>query len=144
MRGSGVWRRGRPRFNELAEVHHVLNVTVAILPNAVGRLWRRSTVNGFTATAARPDALTDISGGAALQRRAVILLHGVTPRAVSRCINVPAFGRSGFWSEVSSRDREVSSEAEQHKPEHGHADTGRDEQSVKRRPPNESVVRTLG
>jgi anaerobic selenocysteine-containing dehydrogenase len=54
-------------FNELGEVHCILNVTVAIRPGTVSLpkgLWRRSTVNGFTATALVPDTLTDIGGGA--------------------------------------------------------------------------------
>jgi len=54
-------------FNELGEVHCALNVTAAVRPGTVSLpkgLWRRSTVNGFTATALVPDALTDIGGGA--------------------------------------------------------------------------------
>ena len=54
-------------FNELGEVHCPLRVTPAIRPGTVSLpkgLWRRSTKNGFTATALVPDTLTDLGGGA--------------------------------------------------------------------------------
>ena len=54
-------------FNELGEVHCGLKVARAIRPGTVSLpkgLWRRSTRNGFTATALAPDTLTDIGGGA--------------------------------------------------------------------------------
>jgi anaerobic selenocysteine-containing dehydrogenase len=54
-------------FNELGEVHCPLRVTPAIRPGTVSLpkgLWRRSTKNGFTATALAPDTLTDLGGGA--------------------------------------------------------------------------------
>ena len=54
-------------YNELGEVHCPLNVTVAVRPGTISLpkgLWRRSTQNGFTATALVPDALTDLGGGA--------------------------------------------------------------------------------
>jgi anaerobic selenocysteine-containing dehydrogenase len=54
-------------FNELGEVHCPLSITPAIRPGTVSLpkgLWRRSTRNGFTATALVPDTLTDIAGGA--------------------------------------------------------------------------------
>ncbi len=54
-------------FNDLGEVHCELNVTPAIRPGTVSLpkgLWRRSTKNGYTATALVPDTLTDLGGGA--------------------------------------------------------------------------------
>jgi anaerobic selenocysteine-containing dehydrogenase len=54
-------------FNELGEVHCTLNVTAAIRPGTGSLpkgLWRRSTRNGYTATALAPDTLTDLGGGA--------------------------------------------------------------------------------
>lgn len=54
-------------FNELGEVHCPLAVTPSIRMGTVSLpkgLWRRSTRNGFTATALAPDTLTDIGGGA--------------------------------------------------------------------------------
>ncbi len=54
-------------FNELGEVHCALNVTPAIRQGTASLpkgLWRRSTRNGFTATALAPDTLTDLGGGA--------------------------------------------------------------------------------
>ena len=54
-------------FNELGEVHCLLNVTAAVRAGTVSfpkGLWRRSTMNGLTATALVPDTLTDIGGGA--------------------------------------------------------------------------------
>jgi anaerobic selenocysteine-containing dehydrogenase len=54
-------------FNELGEVHCTLTVTPAIRQGTASLpkgLWRRSTRNGFTATALAPDTLTDLGGGA--------------------------------------------------------------------------------
>jgi anaerobic selenocysteine-containing dehydrogenase len=54
-------------FNELGEVHCTLAVTPAIREGTVSLpkgLWRRSTKNGFTATALVRDTLTDLGGGA--------------------------------------------------------------------------------
>jgi anaerobic selenocysteine-containing dehydrogenase len=54
-------------FNELGEVHCTLNVTAAIRPGTAALpkgLWRRSTRNGYTATALAPDTLTDLGDGA--------------------------------------------------------------------------------
>jgi len=54
-------------FNDLGEVHCALNVTRSIRTGTLSLpkgLWRRSTMNGFTATALVPDTLTDIGGGA--------------------------------------------------------------------------------
>jgi anaerobic selenocysteine-containing dehydrogenase len=54
-------------FNDLGEVHCELSVTPAVRPGTVSLpkgLWRRSTRNGFTATALAPDTLTDLGGGA--------------------------------------------------------------------------------
>jgi len=54
-------------FNELGEVHCELSVHSRIRPGTVGLpkgLWRRSTRNGFTATALAPDTLSDLGGGA--------------------------------------------------------------------------------
>jgi anaerobic selenocysteine-containing dehydrogenase len=54
-------------FNEIGEVHCTLNVTSAIRQGTTSLpkgLWRRSTRNGFTATALAPDTLTDLGGGA--------------------------------------------------------------------------------
>ena len=54
-------------FNELGEVHCTLAVLPTIRVGTVSLpkgLWRRSTRNGFTATALAPDTLTDIGEGA--------------------------------------------------------------------------------
>ncbi|HEY7171982.1 MAG TPA: molybdopterin-dependent oxidoreductase [Vicinamibacterales bacterium] len=54
-------------FNDLGEVHCVLNVLPTIRPGTVSLpkgLWRRSTRNGVTGTALVPDTLEDLSGGA--------------------------------------------------------------------------------
>src|SRR5580704_1510238 len=54
-------------YNELGEVHTTLKVTVAIRPGTAALpkgLWRRSTGNGYTATALAPDTLTDLGDGA--------------------------------------------------------------------------------
>ena len=54
-------------FNELGEVHCELRVAPGVRPGTVSLpkgLWRRSTRNGFTATALAPDTLTDLGGGA--------------------------------------------------------------------------------
>lgn len=54
-------------FNDLGEVQCPLRVIPSIRPGTVSLpkgLWRRSTRNGFTATALVPDALTDLGGGA--------------------------------------------------------------------------------
>jgi anaerobic selenocysteine-containing dehydrogenase len=54
-------------FNGLGEVHCALSVSPAIRPGIVSLpkgLWRRSTLNGYTATSLAPDTLTDIGGGA--------------------------------------------------------------------------------
>jgi anaerobic selenocysteine-containing dehydrogenase len=54
-------------FNELGEVHCELSVTNGIRPGTVSLpkgLWRRSTRNGFTATALAPATLADLGGGA--------------------------------------------------------------------------------
>jgi anaerobic selenocysteine-containing dehydrogenase len=54
-------------FNELGEVHCELGVTPSVRPRTVSLpkgLWRRSTRNGFTATALAPDTLADLGDGA--------------------------------------------------------------------------------
>ncbi len=54
-------------FNDLGEVHCTLAVAPVVRPGTVSLpkgLWRRSTRNGFTATALAPDTLTDLGGGA--------------------------------------------------------------------------------
>ncbi|MEO8260166.1 MAG: molybdopterin-dependent oxidoreductase [Acidobacteriota bacterium] len=54
-------------FNDLGEVHCALNVTPAVREGTASLpkgLWRRSTRNGFTATALAPDTLSDLGGGA--------------------------------------------------------------------------------
>ena len=54
-------------FNDLGEVHCMLNISAAIRPGTVSLpkgLWRRSTRNGLTGTALVPDTLTDLGGGA--------------------------------------------------------------------------------
>jgi len=54
-------------FNERGEVHCELSVSPMVRPGTVSLpkgLWRRSTRNGFTATALAPDSLTDLGGGA--------------------------------------------------------------------------------
>jgi anaerobic selenocysteine-containing dehydrogenase len=68
-------------FNELGEVHCTLNVTAAIRPGTGSLpkgLWRRSTRNGYTATALAPDTLTDLGDGACFNdaRVQVALLGG--------------------------------------------------------------------
>ncbi len=54
-------------FNELGEVHCEVSISPIMRAGTVSLpkgLWRRSTRNGFTATALAPDTLTDIGGGA--------------------------------------------------------------------------------
>jgi anaerobic selenocysteine-containing dehydrogenase len=54
-------------FNDLGEVHCMLEVTPLVPPGTVSLpkgLWRRSTRNGQTATSLVPDTVTDIGGGA--------------------------------------------------------------------------------
>ncbi len=54
-------------FNDLGEVHCLLQVVRAVRPGTVclpKGLWRRSTRNGFTGTSLVPDTLTDLGGGA--------------------------------------------------------------------------------
>jgi len=54
-------------FNDLGEVHCTLAIAAVVRPGIVSLpkgLWRRSTRNGFTATALVPDTLTDLGGGA--------------------------------------------------------------------------------
>jgi anaerobic selenocysteine-containing dehydrogenase len=54
-------------FNERGEVHCELSVSPIVRPGTVSLpkgLWRRSTRNGFTATALAPDSLSDLGGGA--------------------------------------------------------------------------------
>src|SRR5262249_61796540 len=54
-------------FNELGEVHCVLDIDKAIRPGIVSLpkgIWRRSTRNHATGTALVPDTLTDLGGGA--------------------------------------------------------------------------------
>ncbi|MBM3771812.1 MAG: molybdopterin oxidoreductase family protein [Acidimicrobiia bacterium] len=54
-------------FNALGEVRCPLSVSTAVCRGTVSLpkgVWRRSTHNGFTATALVPDTLTDLGGGA--------------------------------------------------------------------------------
>jgi anaerobic selenocysteine-containing dehydrogenase len=54
-------------FNELGEVHCILDIDTAIRPGMVSLpkgIWRRSTRNHATGTALVPDTLTDLGGGA--------------------------------------------------------------------------------
>ncbi len=54
-------------FNDLGEVHCPLRVLASVRPGTVSLpkgLWRRSTRNGYTATALAPDTLSDIGAGA--------------------------------------------------------------------------------
>jgi len=54
-------------FNELGEVHCVLDIDAAIRPGTVSLpkgIWRRSIRNHVTGTALVPDTLTDLGGGA--------------------------------------------------------------------------------
>ena len=54
-------------FNELGEVHCEVSISPIMRRGTVSLpkgLWRRSTRNGYTATALAPDTLTDIGGGA--------------------------------------------------------------------------------
>jgi anaerobic selenocysteine-containing dehydrogenase len=54
-------------FNDLGEVHCRLRLSASVRPGIVSLpkgLWRRSTRNGFTATALVPDTLSDLGGGA--------------------------------------------------------------------------------
>jgi anaerobic selenocysteine-containing dehydrogenase len=66
-------------FNALGDVHCEASVTAEVRPGTVSLpkgLWARSTLNGATATALVPDALTDIAGGACFNdaRVQVVLL----------------------------------------------------------------------
>jgi len=54
-------------FNELGEVHCEVSISPIMRAGTVSLpkgLWRRSTRNGFTATALAPDTLTDVGAGA--------------------------------------------------------------------------------
>jgi anaerobic selenocysteine-containing dehydrogenase len=54
-------------YNAQGEVHCEVSILPAIAPGTVSLpkgLWRRSTRNGYTATALVPDTLTDLGGGA--------------------------------------------------------------------------------
>ena len=54
-------------FNELGEVHCILDIDKAIRPGIVSLpkgIWRRSIRNHATGTALVPDTLTDLCGGA--------------------------------------------------------------------------------
>ncbi|HJR59576.1 MAG TPA: molybdopterin-dependent oxidoreductase [Vicinamibacterales bacterium] len=54
-------------FNALGDVHCPVALNANIRPGTVSLpkgLWRKSTFNGFTATALAPDTLTDLGGGA--------------------------------------------------------------------------------
>jgi len=54
-------------FNTLGEVRCALHVVPPVRPGTVSLpkgLWRKSTANGYTATALAPDTLTDVAGGA--------------------------------------------------------------------------------
>ncbi|HEV2986584.1 MAG TPA: molybdopterin-dependent oxidoreductase [Vicinamibacterales bacterium] len=67
-------------FNELGEVHCILDVDAGIRPGTVSLpkgLWRRSTRNQTTGTALVPDTLTDLGGGACFNdARVQVLLLG--------------------------------------------------------------------
>jgi anaerobic selenocysteine-containing dehydrogenase len=54
-------------YNTLGEVRCPVQIGVSIRPGTVSLpkgVWRRSTANGYTATALAPDTLTDLGGGA--------------------------------------------------------------------------------
>lgn len=54
-------------FNDLGEVHCLVDVTPEVRPGVVSMpkgLWTKSTINGQTANALAPDTLADLSGGA--------------------------------------------------------------------------------
>ena len=54
-------------FNDLGEVRCKVSIEPTVRPGTVvlpKGLWRKSTANGFTATALAPDALSDIGAGA--------------------------------------------------------------------------------
>ncbi len=54
-------------FNDLGEVHCLVNVTPEVRPGVVSipkGLWTKSTINGQTANALAPDTLADLGGGA--------------------------------------------------------------------------------
>ncbi len=54
-------------FNDLGEVHCLMNITPEIRPGVVSipkGLWTKSTINGQTANALAPDSLADLGGGA--------------------------------------------------------------------------------
>ena len=54
-------------FNDLGEVHCLVDVTPEVRPGVVSipkGLWTKSTMNGQTANALAPDTLADLGGGA--------------------------------------------------------------------------------
>ena len=73
MHPADAARRGLERddavrvFNELGSVTCLLRVEDSVRQGTVSLpkgLWRKSTLNGATATALAPDSLTDLGGGA--------------------------------------------------------------------------------
>ena len=76
-------------FNELGEVHCLVNVTPEIRVGVVSMpkgLWTKSTLNGQTANALTPDTLADLAGGACfndtrVQVEILVSLRNIVSRA---------------------------------------------------------------
>ena len=74
-------------FNDLGEVHCTLAIAAVVRPGTVSLpkgLWRRSTRNGFTATALVPDTLTDLGGGACFNDARVQVASLASPEHSAR------------------------------------------------------------
>ena len=68
-------------FNAEGEIHCPVNVNAGVRPGVVSLpkgLWRKSTLNGSTANAVVPDALTDLGGGACFNDARVEVTRIVT------------------------------------------------------------------
>ena len=68
-------------FNADGEIHCPVTVNAGVRPGVVSLpkgLWRKSTLNGSTANAVVPDALTDLGGGACFNDARVEVTRIVT------------------------------------------------------------------
>jgi len=81
-------------FNDLGEVECKVSIEPTVRPGTVvlpKGLWRKSTANGFTATALAPDTLTDIGAGACFNDSRVevagIQESGIQDSAATRALN---------------------------------------------------------
>ena len=84
-------------FNELGEIHCPVKVNPDMRPGTVGLpkgLWRKSTMNGATATALVADSLTDIGGGACFNDARVEVTRIVTADLGEHNIAIWATGQS--------------------------------------------------